>query len=220
MYVPAVYQPGDPSWAWSVIRGHPLATLISNGPSSPFATHLPMIIPAGPPPVGDPAGSVLLGHMNRANPHWRALIEGSAATAIFTGPHGYVTPTVYSVEPAAPTWDFVSVHLNGTVRPIVGLEETLTVVRATVAQYETAFGDNWDPGSSLDYFRSIVAGVGAFRFEIESADSMFKLSQDKSPQTRARVIERFSSASSGTQRELACLMRRYVLATGDEDPVD
>ncbi|MEW1804031.1 FMN-binding negative transcriptional regulator, partial [Streptomyces virginiae] len=29
--------------------------------------------------------------------------------------HSYVSPTVYEKSPAAPTWDFTSVHVRGVV---------------------------------------------------------------------------------------------------------
>ncbi|MEU5897014.1 MULTISPECIES: FMN-binding negative transcriptional regulator [Streptomyces] len=210
MYVPTIYQAEDRAWLRRIVEQYPLATLVSNGPRVPYATHLPMIFnPDTPAGDAGPEGVTLLGHLNRANAHWDSLTDGGDAQLIFTGPHGYVTPAVYESTPAAPTWNFVSVHLQGKVRPITDFEETLRVVQLTVQAYEKDFGDGWEMDTSLDYFRAIGPAVGAFRFEVESADGMFKLSQEQSPEIRKRVTDRFGTDGTWRGRELAALMREF-----------
>ncbi|MET8683182.1 FMN-binding negative transcriptional regulator [Streptomyces sp. NPDC004732] len=210
MYVPSIYQAEDRAWLRRIVEQYPLATLVTNGPRVPYATHLPMIFsPDSPSGDAGPEGVTLLGHMNRANAHWDSLTDGADAQLIFTGPHGYVTPAVYETTPAAPTWNFVSVHLQGTLRPITGFEETLEVVQRTVKAYEKDFGDGWEMDGSLEYFRGIGPAVGAFRFEVESADGMFKLSQEQGPDIRKRVTDRFASDGTWRGRELAALMREF-----------
>ncbi|MFE0190632.1 FMN-binding negative transcriptional regulator [Streptomyces sp. NPDC058989] len=210
MYVPSIYQAEDPAWLRRIVEQYPLATMITNGPQMPYATHLPIIFsPDDASGDGSPEGATLLGHMNRANSHWDSLADGAHAQLIFTGPHGYVTPTVYETTPAAPTWNFVSVHLQGRLELIPTFEETLEVVQLTVQAYEKNFGDGWEMDSSLDYFRRIGPAVGAFRFQVESADGMFKLSQEKDPEVRERVADRFGAGDTGRGRELASFMRKF-----------
>jgi len=208
MYTPDAYR-ADDSWLRRIVEGYPLATLVTNGQRAPFATHLPVIFDPGSNDADSPLkGSFLLGHLNRANPHWSALDESVEAKLIFTGPHGYVTPTLYSASPAAPTWNFISVHLEGRLRLITELDETLTVVQKTVAKFEEIFGAGWKMDESLDYFRHIGEAVGAFRFEVLTADGMFKLSQEKDSEIRCRVADWFSS-KSGTRHELGTLMHEF-----------
>ena len=155
----------------------------------------------------------MLGHMNRANPHWGSLRSGGKARLIFTGPHGYVSPAVYQHDPAAPTWDFVSVHVEGTLQLIVDLEEMLLVIRLTVDVLEGTFGEGWNPEPSIQYFRQVGGDVGAFRFHAERAHGMFKLSQEREPQVQDRLITRFGTSQSGIGRELAVLMRAFGVGT-------
>ncbi|MEW2614794.1 FMN-binding negative transcriptional regulator [Streptomyces sp. NPDC047880] len=210
MYVPTIYQAEDRTWLRRVVKRYPLATLISNGPRAPYATHLPVILsPDDTSGDGGLEGATLLGHMNRANPHWGALTDGAHAQLVFTGPHGYVTPTVYGTTPAAPTWNFVTVHLQGTLRLIPDFEKTLEVVRLTVKAYEKDFGDGWEMDGSLDYFRQIGPAVGAFHFDVQSADGMFKLSQEKDPEVQARVADRFGTGGNGRGTEIADFMREF-----------
>jgi transcriptional regulator len=195
-----------------IMVSNPLALMTSNGGpgEAPFATHLPVIPepdPAGRRPDCLP-GSRWLGHLNRANPHWSAIEDGSVVLLVFTGPHGYVSPTVYGFTPAAPTWDFTSVHVRATVQKIDSIEATLGVVQATVRAFERRFGANWDMTESIGYFRKIVPAVGAFRIRVTGAEGMFKLSQEQSPEVRNRVRLSFSGNPCTRYRELAELMDR------------
>jgi transcriptional regulator len=142
-------------------------------------------------------GAVLLGHLNRANPHARALTEGEPAVAVFQGPHGYVSPVLYERTPAAPTWDYTAVHVHGTVELVTDVEQSLAIVRATAESLEARHGDGWRSDSSLEYFRRIVPGVLAFRLRVDTVDLMAKLSQEQDPQTRARVAESFERRPGG-----------------------
>ncbi|RKT54662.1 FMN-binding negative transcriptional regulator [Saccharothrix australiensis] len=204
MHVPSIYR-ADEGWSRLVVRRYPLAVLTTNGADVPHATHLP-IVPESD--VDEPgSGTVLFGHMNRANPHWRDLAPGTAGRLLFSGPHGYVSPAGYDPGPAAPTWNFVSAHVTGTVFPIGDPEEALAVVARTARLFEESFGDGWDSAGSLAHFRRILPGVGAFRFEVAEVDVMAKLSQEKTPAERARVAHRLDAGTSGTARDLAELMR-------------
>ncbi|MFD7052734.1 FMN-binding negative transcriptional regulator [Streptomyces mirabilis] len=212
MFVPSHYREPDSSWMADLIHNNPLALAVINGSADdgPFATHLPVI--PDPRMTGawseDLVGATLLGHMNKANPHWRALETGNVILLAFTGPHAYVSPTVYEVTPAAPTWNFTSVHVRGVVETIDSLEETLGVVRATALAFEARFGDGWDQSESIDYFRKIVPGVGAFRVTVTGAQGMFKLSQEQPAEVRERVRRSFSGRECGRHRETAEYMSR------------
>ncbi|MGW2651486.1 FMN-binding negative transcriptional regulator [Streptomyces sp. NPDC001393] len=212
MFVPGFYREPDSSWMVDLIRGNPLALAVTNGSpeDGPFATHLPVIF--DPETSGDFSGELpgatLLGHMNRANPHWTALETGSVLLLTFTGPHSYVSPTVYEKTPAAPTWNFTAVHVRGVIEKIDSIEETLGVVQSTVRAYEGAFGDGWDMTESLDYFRKIVPAVGAFRFTVTGAEGMFKLSQEQPGEVRERVRDAFGQSGCAYKREVAGLMNR------------
>ncbi|GLF99163.1 FMN-binding negative transcriptional regulator [Streptomyces yaizuensis] len=216
MFVPHQYREPDASWMADLVRRNPLALMMSDGGpgEAPLATHLPVIRNPGEAvadPSGEPtglSGAVLLGHMNRANPHWAALRTGTPVRLAFTGPHAYVSPTVYDITPAAPTWNFTSVHLRGSVERIDSLEETLAVVQDTVRAFEAEFGADWDMTESLGYFRKIAPGVGAFRVRVTAAEGMFKLSQEQRPEIRERVRESFSGRGCARHLETADMMGR------------
>lgn len=208
MFVPPIYRPTDASQVHQVIRNHPLALLVSNGPRTPHATQLPIIHLPGDDEPDSLSGFSLLGHLNRANPHWAALSGGGPATLVFVGPNSYVTPALYDTPVAAPTWNFVSVELTGDLTPFSDVEQTLEVVRSTADLFEQRFGRGWSPAGSLEYFRTMVSGVGAFRFDVVAGQAMFKLSQEKEPEIRDRVAACMRADQEVTRQELGAHMQQ------------
>ncbi len=212
MFVPDDYRAPDASWMADLLRNNPLALCVTNGDAAagPFATHLPVIRdPRTAAGEGDDlTGALLLGHMNLQNPHWRALRSGQPVLLVFTGPHAYVSPTVYGKSPAAPTWDFTAVHVHGTLERIDPGADTLDVVTSTVRAFETDLGTGWDMTDSQEYFHRLLPGVGAFRVTVTGAEGMFKLSQEQEPCLRERVRASFAERDCGRHRETARLMEK------------
>lgn len=209
MFIPAPYREPPTGRTVELIRQNPLALLVTVRAESDgvLASHVPIIMDPDESEVARASSSkhadkdehplMLLGHMNRANPHWKA-IECGEALAVFTGPNSYVSPTLYATTPAAPTWDFTAVHVRGNLEPLEQGEPTLEVVTATVRALEGQFGAEWNMESSLAYFHSILPAVGAFRFRVHQVESMFKLSQEQPAEVRERVRQAF--ACGGDQR--------------------
>jgi transcriptional regulator len=214
MFVPSMYREPDAQWILELIRRNPLALLMTNGTDAdgPFGTHLPVIADPRLPAEGvtDLTGTVLVGHMNRGNPQWKALRPGMPAVLSFAGPHGYVSPTLYQRTPAAPTWNYTAAQVRGVIERIDSAEESLAVVRSTAGTLESEFGYGWDMSESIDHFRRILPAVGAFRFTVVRAEGIFKLSQEQNGETRDRVCRHFQEAS-GRQPEVADYMSRLTV---------
>jgi transcriptional regulator len=222
VFVPELYRASSPDQVGAVVRRYPMALLVTNGAGLPFATNLP-VVPAADPCPEDLVGHTLLGHMNRMNPHWQSLAEGTAGKLIFSGPGTYISPVLYAdgpgeAGPAAPTWDFVTVHVQGIIRPLAGRAATLAVTRRTAELLEESFGRGWDQKSSVGYFCSIVGGVGAFEFEVSAVEAMFKLSQEKPASIRQRIIDDFRGYPPGSSHwQIGGLMSDLGLGVADVD---
>ena len=173
-----------------LVRRHPFALIVSNGggaDGAPTVTHTPVIIERMAADGGF-VGSELLGHIARKNPQWTQLSDGENVLLVFTGPHGYVSPTAYADDPNVPTWDYAAVHLTARVTVLADDESGMHVVTRTVAELERLEPTAWDETSSLPTFRRIVGGIVSFRFEIVEQRAVFKLSQDKPREVRERVV--------------------------------
>jgi transcriptional regulator len=219
MLVPRMYRPRRAADVVDTVRGNPLALVVTNGPETPFATNAPVIIerldadPDDPDPL---CGATLLGHLNRVNDHWAAIEAGGNVLVTFHGPHAYISPVAYEQRPAAPTWNFVTVHLRGRIEPIPAGERTLDVVTATVRHLEAVAGTAWDMTGSLDYFRRIVPGVGAFRVHVTRVEAMFKLSQEHPAPVRRSIREHLNANGNGLDRELSDAM--WAAETAEDEP--
>ena len=203
MHVPQEYRCADQARAAAVIRDNGFGLLATANEGVVEASHLPFL-------VADSAGFVLEGHLARANPQWRSIRDGDHATAIFQGPHAYISPAWYCQRPFVPTWNHVSLHLRGRVELIHQAAGVTGILDRTIAHFEDLYGDAWDPAPSCDYIARIVRGVVGFRFHVEVWDMMAKLSQDKEPALRSRVIEALRATSDTQNTRLADLMAREL----------
>ena len=105
IYQPAAFAvPRDA--ALQLIHDFPFATLVTPGEGEPHISHLPLLYHSHPS-----QRDLLIGHMARANPHWKSF-GGGLTLALFHGPHAYVSPSWY-LDPAAavPTWNYAVVHV-------------------------------------------------------------------------------------------------------------
>src|SRR5205807_1335826 len=112
MYIPAAFAEPDLRKLHDFIERHSFGMLVSSVDGAPFATHLPFLLDRD----GGPHGT-LIGHMARANPHWREA-AGQTGLAIFSGPHAYVSPSWYEAEQVVPTWNYTAVHASGRIQVI------------------------------------------------------------------------------------------------------
>ncbi|MET8865144.1 FMN-binding negative transcriptional regulator [Nonomuraea sp. NPDC004580] len=187
MHVFPRYQADDPAQVTELVRRNPFALVVSaDGGGAPTATHVPVIL------EGDTLeDGTLLGHLARANPHWRSWGPGTEVLVVFTGPHGYVSPTVYGTDPAVPTWDYAAVHVTGRVEL---LDDAMEVVERTVTAAESLREPSWEPTpASRERFRALLPGVVAFRVHVRSVQAMFKLSQDIDAERYERVRADFAA---------------------------
>ncbi|WZH35839.1 MAG: FMN-binding negative transcriptional regulator [Microbacterium enclense] len=183
------YRAPSPVEVIDLVRQHPFALVISGGgaDAAPTATHTPVVVEDVPDDT-TLVGAELLGHIARKNPQWTSLRDGQPVLLVFSGPHGYVSPTAYADDPNVPTWDYAAVHLTARVTVLDDRDASMHVVTRTVQELEALEPTAWDPTSSLATFERIVGGVVSFRFDVIEQKAVFKLSQDKPADVRSRVV--------------------------------
>lgn len=214
MHTPRHFQARTAADEALLIRQNPFGLIVSTSDGVPTATHVPMLRRPntgskadGPPADDEPlAGSAIIGHLARVNPQWRSFATGGEVLAVFSGPDGYVSPDVYGITPAAPTWNYAAVHVTGPVRLIDDPGETLAVILTTIEATEATAPPAWDPAVSMEYIRRILPGIAAFEITVRCVDSTFKLSQDKPAEIQHRVHDAFAASPRGRDHELAALM--------------
>jgi transcriptional regulator len=209
MYTPDCFAETDRNVLDDFIAAHSFATLISRGEdktAAPEVTHLPLLLDRT---VGD--RGQLIGHFARENPHWQ-LAADQKITAVFHGPHTYISPTWYEDRRVVPTWNYVAVHVQGTLRIQHDRDALLQIIRRTVDTYEAPLPDPWSlENTDSEFIDKLIGGTVGFTIEIEHIQGKWKLNQNQNQQRRERVITALESSGGHGQQEIARLMRaRYT----------
>ncbi len=102
MYIPTAYKVTDDDTIWSFICEHSFGILITSTGVEVQATHLPFL-----PLRNESQNGILRGHIAMANPQVTDLEAKGEVLAIFSGPHGYISPGWYAAPRArsVPTWN-------------------------------------------------------------------------------------------------------------------
>ena len=202
MFRPPFTRVDDPRRIHAFVRGYPFGILITSGEDgAPYATHIPFLVRA------TAEGSTLIGHVAKANPHWKYWNGQRAALVIFNGPYGYVSPSWYGEQPAVPTWNYIAVHAYGRPRAQTNEAESWPLLAAQVETFEAGREPPWRPDLPADYRAKMLAGIGGVSIPVERWDGKFKLSQNRSEADRERVTARLEASAYPSDRELGQFMR-------------
>jgi len=180
--------------ARAIVRAHPFATIVT---ADLTATHMPCLVD------DDADGLTILGHVACPDPASKAL--GGPVLIIFHGPHGYVSASWYESD-TIPTWNHVTLHVRGVPEL---LEDAMPVLRQTVDRFEAAVDDPWSLDRMGDTAREMAEQVVAFRLRAASWHAEAKLSQDKPPAERARVLAGLERPGPYANAPLAAAMREH-----------
>jgi len=130
----------------------------------------------------------LEGHIAKANPHVQALQKNSSVTLIFDGAHGYISPTWYTKPTQnVPTWNYKTVIVEGTASLITDLDWAKRSVLELSEKFEKS--STWKKSVNKDYLTSLLPGIVGVQIEVQTLTAKFKLSQNRSEQERAQLIE-------------------------------
>ena len=205
MYLPPQFKSEDRAHALSLMREHPLASLISTDDDGlPFVTHLPLHVQA------QDDSMLLLGHVAKPNPHWRYLQDRPQAVVSFLGPHAYMSPKVYPDLARVPTWSYLAVHctVQATVLEDAAAKDAL--LKKLIADHEPAYAAQWR-GLGEDYAHKMLAGIVAFELKVAQLQCKLKLNQHR-PESHAAMSAAYG-AGNDNEQALARWMKRLGMAT-------
>jgi transcriptional regulator len=200
MYTPPFSAVDDVAWAVDLIGEYPFGMLVSFSEGSPQVTHLPMLAD-----VRD--GELwILGHVARANPHAKTILAGGArASAIFLGPHAYVSASWYE-QPyvTVPTWNYEAVHCDGTLRE----GDAYGILADLTKKFEAGRSNPWQMEKlDVEYLEKQLRGIVAFEMRVDALRAKAKLSQNRTPEDRARVTAALEASPFELDRACGAAMR-------------
>jgi transcriptional regulator len=167
MYLPRSFAESDRARLKALCDDHPFATVVgldvSAAPPAPEIAHLPCLVD------GEAAA-------------------GERLTAVFHGPHCYVTPRWYG-DPArqVPTWNYAVVHASGPAR-VMDAGELRALVGELSARFEAGAEAPWAAAETAPgYIDGLLGGIVGIRIEVDRLEGKYQLSQNRSAEDRARV---------------------------------
>ncbi|WP_299729149.1 FMN-binding negative transcriptional regulator [uncultured Tateyamaria sp.] len=183
-------------------RARAFGILAVNGAAGPVMAHVPFLI--------DEDGGWLNLHLVRSNPIARALKEPLQARIAVSGADGYVSPDWYEVPDQVPTWNYVAVHLTGTLELRDQGE-----MRDLLDRQSKHFEDQLEPKRpwktdkmTPEVLDKMMRQIVPCRMKIEGVDGTWKLNQNKPDTVRLRAADHMDAYGMGMEtRILAALMR-------------
>jgi len=191
--------------AQALLARYDFGALISVAGGVPTATHLPFLYR----PESGALGTVSA-HLARANPQANALAASPEVLLVVQGPHGYVSPSWYTVHPSVPTWNYVAVHVAGRARILSDPDRVRGVLQALVDRYESGREKPWSMDLPEKYLDAMLRQIVAFEIDVTSLEGKLKLSQNRTPEERRAVIRGLEESGDPVARELAAVMQEHA----------
>lgn len=204
MYIPNANREDNLETLVAFMRANSFVTFVSVLEGQIHASHIPLAISV------DDQVVTLTGHLARQNPHCQALGVGESL-AIFTGPHGYVSPSLYEGPENVPTWNYIAVHATGTPQ-IVTADDPQAIrrmIETMIDVYEPAYQQQW-ASLSEKYRAGMLKGIVGFEMQVTRLEGKYKLSQNRSMVDQHRVAESLASSSDPVIAATGAEMQRRM----------
>ncbi|HVK99513.1 MAG TPA: FMN-binding negative transcriptional regulator [Dongiaceae bacterium] len=199
MYVPEHFSVKDAAVLYDWIERWSFGTLITSHRGRMEANQIPFLV--------DRERGDLLGHVAKANKQWQTLINAEHLIVLFNGPHGYVSPAWYSQPEGVPTWNYLTVQVQGKAELVKTESESIDILRRLTNTSEAQYGPGWrieDLGEAR--LKAMTQSIVCFRIHISTVEGKAKLSQNRSKMDRVGVIRELGSSQDSQLQELSRLM--------------
>lgn len=203
MYMPKDFAVTDRQTQLDFIREIGWGYLTGMVDDAPCVTHLPFLLEE------NEGRETLVAHMARANPHWQSFASGKPQLVVFPGPHCYISPSWYQSKKAVPTWNYTAAHVYGVPSVVEDPELIYQRQQKLVAHYEAQLETPWRMEDvDKDFIDGMLRAIVSFEMPIDKIECKFKLSQNRTPEDRASVIETLNASNNASSLAVAALMQR------------
>lgn len=201
MYIPRRYEEKDKEKIHAFIRENSFGILVSVQDGTPAGTHIPLLLEK------DADGrDVLMGHISKGNEQKYALTDGAKVLVIFAGPHAYISPRWYT-QMNVPTWNYIAVHVYGTVKIVEG-DELHGALRRLMDHYEHPLPHPVTVGEIPEKtYQENFRGIVGFKIVIDEMQAAYKLSQNRDEKSYHNVVTELEKGDDVT-RGVAAEMKK------------
>jgi len=198
MSVPALFAARSPQDLLSLVRGFPLAQIVSREGDGLRASPLPVR------PELAPDGTItgFRGHFARANPQVEALRRDPRALAIFTGPHAYVSPSWLGDRGQVATWNYASAQFEVQIRLIDDAEIITADLADLIGAMEAGRPAPWSMAEIGPRYHDLARRIIGFHADVLVGRARFKLGQDERRDVFADIVAGLRAQGSDTLADL------------------
>jgi transcriptional regulator len=210
MYLPKQFEETSVPVLLSLIKAHPLATVITQSASGLNANHIPMVL------AEDESGQkVLRGHVARANLMLADIAVSPQTLLVFQGAEHYITPSWYATkaetEKVVPTWNYAVVHVNGQMRVVDDAQWLHQQLEDLTAQQEAGREIPWSVNDApAEFLNQIKQAIVGFEVQIESMVGKWKVSQNQPPKNRATVVQGLYEEGTDKALQMLDLVKKHL----------
>lgn len=205
MFIPKKFKQENIEALVDLMQQYSFATLITQSEVGIEATHLPMIVSK----TSDKF--YLKAHIAKANPLWKSAANGSDALVIFNGPNCYISPNNYPTKKVAgkavPTWNYVVVHVKGTISFIDDPQWIYNTIDNLTTIHEAEQREPWSIKDAPDeYIQKMLPAIVGIEIDVSSITGQWKLSQNQPEVNQREIVERLSESTDSNISAIASMI--------------
>ena len=203
MYVPQHFELG-PERTRAILSRPGAGNLVTVHASGPLATMVPFYL--------DEDRDVLVTHLVRNNPQVREPMTGPGMV-LFDDVDAYIAPSYYATNehaPGVPTWDYVTVHVWGTVTIDPSPQRAQEVAENLTRRMERV--DVLTP-VGRDKLERMARAIVAVEVSVERVEGKAKMSQNRHPDDVRSVIAEMERQG---QEDIVRFMQEVSLPYADK----
>ena len=209
MHIPHKFKQDEENQLIAIMREYPFATLVTHSESGIEATHLPVIFNRAD------GKNIIQAHIAKANKIWKSVKEGSEILLIFNGPNCYISPNYYPTKKesgkAVPTWNYVVVHVKGTISFIHDEKWIYNMIDSLTKEHESKQDIPWSISDAPDTFiNKMLPAIVGIELNINSIEGQWKLSQNQPEVNKFGVIQGLLEKGHTPELKVSGLVKEQI----------
>ncbi len=183
-------------------RERGFGTLAINAANGPLLSHVPLLL------MEDNKSAEL--HLVRSNPIVRVLSEPQDAVISILGGDSYISPDWYYIDDQVPTWNYIAVHIRGSISLLPDDEIHGVLDRLSASMEERLFPKKPWASSKMDQevYKKMLRQIVPVKMEISEINGTWKFSQNKSDEVRLAAAKGVAENGIGSELELLSNLMR------------
>ena len=151
-------------------------------------------------------------HIAKVNQVWQSVAESSEVLVIFNGPNCYISPNNYPTKQqtgkAVPTWNYVTVHVQGSIAFIHDSSWIYQALETLTTDQESKQSTPWAiTDAPLSYINKMLPAIVGIEIAVTSIMGQWKLSQNQPQVNQLGVIEGLSASEMPSAKQVAAMVQ-------------